>query len=149
MISRIVPHWGLLSLAAALGVGCASDATKNDDVCRPDDADGVTEEPQVLASDVDDTEFSPKILTTQNTSRITLTITNNGTMPHSFVVDCLPSPNDDGCPATSCFPDEAKTDPIEPGASARVVFDTPAVEGIYTFRSDVTGDAAAGQFIVQ
>ena len=149
MFSPIVASLGLLSLAAALGFGCASDATKNNDACRPDDADGVTAEPQLSALNVDDTAFSPKILTSQNSSPITLTVTNNGALAHSFVVNCLPTPNVDGCPATSCFPDEAKTGPIEPGGSARVVFATPTVEGIYTFRSDVAGDTATGQFIVQ
>ena len=149
MTTRFGLFSALFLAAATLGCGCSSDAIKNDDACAPDDADGVASEPQTLSLSVDDTGFSPKILTTQNTSTITLTVTNNGTTPHSFVVDCLATPNDDGCPTQSCFPTEAKTDPIAAGASSRIVFDTPVVEGIYVFHSDVEGDTATGQFIIQ
>ena len=149
MTWRILPVFCGLTLAATLTGGCSSDATKNDDACMPDDADGIADEAQTLTLNVDDTEFSPKILTTQNTSKITLTFNNNGSTPHSFVVDCLPTPNDDGCPAKSCFADEAKVDPVAPGESARIVFESPVVEGVYTFHSDVAGDEATGQFIIQ
>ena len=142
---RICPIFCGLALACA----CSSDATPHDAACRPDDADGITGEAQTLTLNVDDTGFSPKILTTQNTSKVSLTIHNAGTSPHSFVVDCLPTPNADGCPQTSCFPEEAKVDPVAPGGSARIVFESPLVEGVYTFHSDVAGDEATGQFIIQ
>ena len=40
---------------------------------------------------------------------------------------------------------------IAPGASVTVKFTSPAVEGIYTYRSTADGDAAlgTGQFILQ
>ena len=153
MTPRLSLLFSLLAVAAlslSLSIsGCSSDADKNDDACMPDDADGIVAEPATLTLNVDDTEFSPKILTTQNTSPVTLTVTNQGATPHSFVVDCKATPNTDGCPTQSCFPDGARTEQIAPGESMRIVFETPAVEGVYTFRSDVTGDTLAGQFIIQ
>ena len=149
--SLLLPRCALLLAIAALNVACSSDATKNDDLCTPDDADGIISEPATLELTVNDREFAPRILTTQNSSDITLTLKNQGTTPHSFVVDCRPTPNNDGCPTQSCFPSEAKVDPVEPGAQATIMFETPLVEGIYTFRSDVPGDdeLESGQFIIQ
>jgi len=145
------PRCALLLVIAAVNVACSSVATKNDDLCTPDDADGIISEPAVLELTVTDREFAPKILTTQNSSDITLTLKNEGTTPHSFVVDCLPTPNNDGCPTKSCFPSEANVDPVAPGAEATIMFETPLVEGIYTFRSNVAEDTdlESGQFIIQ
>ena len=141
-----------LLMVAALSFACSSsDDDKKDDSCTPDDADGIISEPATLVVTVNDTEFAPKILTTQNSSAITLTLKNQGTAPHSFVVDCLPTPNSDGCPMQSCFPSEAKVDPVAPGGEATIMFQTPLVEGIYNFHSDVAEDTELkpGQFIVQ
>ena len=82
----------------------------------------------------------PKIVTTQNSSTITLTLTNEGTTPHSFVVDCLPTPNSDGCPTKSCFPSEAKIEPLAPGDRCHDHVRDPAGGGDLHFRSDVAGD---------
>jgi hypothetical protein len=139
------------SLSCVACLGCSSSDAKENDACTPDDADGIVDEPAVLLLTVTDTEFMPKILATQNTSEITLTLENQGTTPHGFVVDCLPTPNTDGCPMQSCFPSEAKIEPVAPGESTTIVFESPLVEGIYTFRSDVPEDTALapGQFIIQ
>jgi hypothetical protein len=112
---------------------------------------------------VDDTGFHPLVLSAENDATVTLTITNTGTRPHDFVLECLPTPNGSGCPAQSCFSAEASVPsvaPIEPGKSVTVTFVTPNVEGIYTFRSDLPGDSPndvmtdagemgfSGQFVV-
>jgi len=141
-----------LALLASVAIGaCSSSDAKSGDACTPDDADGIVDEPSPLLVVVTDREFKPKILTTQNSSEITLTLDNQGTTPHSFVVDCLPTPNSDGCPMQSCFPSEAKVEPVLPGEKTRVVFESPLVEGIYVFHSDVPEDTelGSGQFIIQ
>ena len=139
----------LLLATAAWTVACSTDAEQND-ACTPDDADGVISEPANPELIVTDSEFMPKIVTTQNSSAIKLKLTNEGSTPHGFVVDCLATPNTDGCPTNSCFPSEAKIQPLEPGADATIMFDSPLVEGIYTFRSDVAGDNdLKGQFVIQ
>jgi len=147
--------WGrgpLLLAVAALSVACSdSNDGKKNDSCTPDDADGVIDEPARFTLTVTDTEFMPKILAAQNSSRITLELKNEGTTPHGFVVDCLPTPNDDGCPTRSCFPSEAKIEPVEPGGEGTIIFESPLVEGIYEFHSGVSEDTQleSGQFIVQ
>jgi hypothetical protein len=100
---------------------------------------------------VDDTGFAPPIVKVQNKSLLALTVTNRGTRPHGFSVDCLPTPNARGCPTQSCFPDDATIAPLAPGASKTVKLATPAVEGIYTYRSHADGDTAltTGQLILQ
>jgi cupredoxin-like protein len=129
----------------------SSEVHGNDQLCAPDDADGIIDEPANLQLTVTDTGFMPKIVTTQNTSTITLKLQNEGSRPHSFVVDCKPTPNTDGCPMKSCFSAAAAIEPVEPGAEVTVSFQTPLVEGIYNFHSDVPEDAEleAGQFIIQ
>ncbi|HKO51679.1 MAG TPA: hypothetical protein VJV79_28410 [Polyangiaceae bacterium] len=150
IMSSLFGRCQALLLAAMLGCAC-SGTKKNDDACTPDDADGVISEPAARLLTVTDSEFEPKLLSTQNTSEITLTLKNIGARPHSFIVDCLPTPNSDGCPLESCFPSESKIEPVEPGEQVTVVFETPLVEGIYVFRSDVAEDAEfePGQFIIQ
>jgi hypothetical protein len=127
-------------------LSCSSD---DDDVCKPDDADGVVGVDITLVVKVDDASFQPAIVKTQNSSHVTLTLTNTGTKSHGFAVDCLPTPNGRGCPDRSCFPAEATIAPIAPGASTTVKFTSPVVEGIYIYRSTAEGDAATGQFILQ
>jgi hypothetical protein len=141
----------VLSMAAAFALACSSDAKKNTDACTPDDADGVISEPAALLLTVTDGGFMPKILSAQNTSEITLSLENLGTLPHSFVVDCKPTPNSDGCPPQSCFPSESTLGPLAPGEKVTVVFESPLVEGIYKFHSDVPEDSelTPGQFIIQ
>ena len=139
-------------MLATLSVACSGSHTKaNDEACTPSDADGVIDEPANQRLTVTDAEFRPKIITTQNSSSVVLTLKNEGTTLHGFVVDCMPTPNSDGCPSQSCFPSEAKIEPIAPGQEVTVRFETPLVEGIYDFHSDVPEDAdlEAGQFIIQ
>ena len=134
-------------------VACSSsdDDDDDDNSCVPDDADGVANVDQPVAVSVTDTGFEPAVITTQNTSNITLTLTNKGTRPHGFSVDCYPTPNQRGCPAEVCFPAEAEIAPIAPGATATTKFATPAYEAIYTVRSKADGDTAltTGQFILK
>ena len=139
----------LLLAAAALSLACAG-SEKTNDACTPDDADGVISEPAKQILTVTDSGFMPLVVTTQNTSDITLTLENKGTTPHGFVVDCKPTPNDDGCPMQSCFPSEARIDALAPGDRATIMFQTPLVEGIYDFRSGLPEDAelAWGQFVI-
>jgi hypothetical protein len=135
----------LVLVAAA--VHCStSDASGG---CGPADGDGVNGGNVTLDLTVTDDAFSPIILKAQNLSTVTLTLSNAGTRPHDFVVDCLPTPNANGCPTTSCFPDAAAIGPVLPDASATTTFVTPNPEGIYTFRSDQPGDTQTGQFVVQ
>jgi hypothetical protein len=138
----------VLSLAA-LHLACSE--PKQNELCTPDDADGVIGEAISLLLTVTDREFAPKILAAQNVSEVTLRFENHGTRPHGFVVDCLPTPNSDGCPTESCFASASKIEPVAPGQFATVVFETPLVEGIYYFRSDLREDSElmSGQFIIQ
>ncbi len=142
---------GVLLLVTVMSLSCSASDDKHDEACMPDDADGVIDEPVKFLVTVTDTEFEPKILASQNSSQVTLILKNEGTTPHSLVVDCLPTPNDDGCPTQSCFPSDARIDSVEPGAEVKVVFESPLVEGIYKFYSDVPEDTelAPGQFIIQ
>lgn len=127
--------------------------------CKPGDTDGVIGGCYAFDLAVDDTGFTPIILKAQNLGQVTLQLTNNGTRPHDFVVDCLPTPNDQGCPPQSCFPAAASLAPLAPGASVTTTFVTPNPEGIYTFHSDVAGDSGQGadggltglwgQFVIQ
>jgi hypothetical protein len=117
--------------------------------CTPGDQDGVSGGVATLDLAVDDTSFTPILLKAQNEATVTLTLANHGTRPHDFVVACLATPNDLGCPATSCFPDAAAIGPVAPDASVTASFVTPNPEGIYVFHSDLPGDTQSGQFIVQ
>ena len=137
-------------VAVLLVVACSSNGDEAD-VCAPDDADGIVGVEISVALTVNDGAFAPAIIKTQNKSTVTLTVTNQGSRPHGFTIDCLPTPNSRGCPTESCFPPEATIAAIAPGASATVKLETPAVEGIYTYRSTAEGDAAltTGQFILQ
>jgi uncharacterized cupredoxin-like copper-binding protein len=142
---------GLAGFSALLGavgglVGCGSDAGGGS--CTPD-ADGVVGGNYRFEVTVDDTAFTPKILTVQNRSTVRLSLENTGITPHDFAIDCLPTPNEDGCPTKSCFSAAAKSAAIAPGESAVLTFPVPQVEGLYTFRSTQPGDAQTGQFIVQ
>lgn len=142
--SRLFLILGMLSAAA-----CSSDAKDDDTSCQPDDQDGVVGGTTNVKLSVSDTAFAvggvnsgsmqPNIAV-QNSSTVKLTVTNTGTTPHSFHVECRPSELPAGCPQTSCFPDEANIDAIEPGAEATVEFETPAVEGEYRFTSTEEGD---------
>jgi hypothetical protein len=149
----------LLTMAFVVA-GCGGNDSdgSGDDKCAPDDADGLTGGDAAFELDVFDDRFDPMILTAQDRTKITLTLHNMGTKPHDFVTDCVPTPNQDGCPMTSCFPMSAKIAPLGPGESAKATFVVPIVEGIYYYHSDVAGDVSGacaagvsgcGQFIVK
>jgi hypothetical protein len=141
--------------------------------CYPDN-DGINNVPQTVDLVVNDTGFyagSPDsgadidagmktVITTQNSSLIIFTLTNTGTVPHGFTVECtsvLPAYPDlpAGCSSMACFP-SISTDagpecqqsaglcisPIAPGTSTTVTFDTPAPDNLlYPFKSNAPGDA--------
>ncbi len=127
--------------------GCT--AAERGEACELDDADGVIGGTYRFQVRVDDMEFTPKILKVQNSATVTLELTNTGTEPHGFAIDCLATPNDDGCPTEACFEDASRIAPLEPGESVTVEFEAPRAEGIYDFRSTADGDEHVGQFVVQ
>lgn len=135
---------GLVVSALAFALACEGPQAP----CS-DDADGVSGGDYTFVVTVDDTSFTPALFAAQNGANVTLTVKNAGTKPHDFVIDCLPTPNDLGCPTSSCFEAGAAFAALAPGASETHAFVTPTPEGIYTFRSDLPGDAQTGQFVVQ
>jgi hypothetical protein len=124
--------------------------------CAPPDQDGIAGGTTVFQLYVNDDAFyrggdagTWPILTAENKSTVKLTVTNTGTRPHDFSIDCYPTPNTMGCPTKSCFPTDASIPAIAPGASATATFKVPLLDGvIYTFRSNLPGDAQTGQFNV-
>jgi hypothetical protein len=148
-------------LLASLGLAFAdcSSASGGGDPCAPGDSDGINGGSFALDVTVTDTGFSPVILKVQNLGNVTLTLTNSGTTPHDFVVECIPQ-DIAGCPSQSCFPAAANIAALQPGASSTTTFVAPNPVGIYNFRSDVGGDSQLdaddggvtglwGQFVVQ
>jgi len=156
-----------LALAGSvLLVHCSSSSSGGDSAggdggdCYPDN-DGVNNVPQPVDLVVDDTGFyagSPDsgadtdagmktVITTQNSSTVTLTLTNKGTKEHGFTVECtsvLPAyPNlPAGCSSMACFPSDSTIAPLAPGASKTVTFQTPAPDNLnYPFKSNAPGDA--------
>ena len=137
---------GLLATSACSSAG-------DSDQCNPDDADGVVGVTSTVKVSVSDTEFTvggvgsnstERNIAVENSSAVTLTVTNTGSKPHSFKVACIPSDLPAGCEQTSCFPDAADIPAIAAGDSVTVTFNTPAVEGTYQFFSDEDGDTSAG-----
>lgn len=155
-----LPSWSmrLLLVLVPLGLSACGDDEKRNDSCTPDDQDGVIGGQHTVLLTVSDTDFSvgapgsgstQRNITIQNSSEVTLTLTNVGTRPHGFSVACIPSELPAPCPQTSCFPPEAEIEPLEAGASTTVTFEVPAVEGAYPFTSDAAGDEALiGQFVL-
>jgi hypothetical protein len=139
------------SLACAALAGCSSsssgpsdagDAGGSDDAttCYPDN-DGITGGDYIYKLNVDDTGFSKNLISTQNDSQITLTLTNTGTRPHGFTVGCTTTVAPAGCSPHVCFPDTATIEPIAPGVTKTITFDTPTPDGIiYPFRSSEPAD---------
>jgi hypothetical protein len=121
------------------GIALASLACGSTDL-GGDDQDGIVGGNYVFELAVDDAMFTPTILKTQNVANVTLTLKNNGTKPHGFVIACM---------AGTCFPDAAVIEPVDPGATAMTKFQTPRAEGIYAFGSNASGDTQSGQFIIQ
>lgn len=147
----------LFWFAVAALSSCGSPAD-DQDKCLPDDADGIVGGDAVFELTVDDAGFAPAILAAQNRTNVSLTLHNAGTRAHDFVIDCMPTPNDLGCPATSCFPPEAAISSVAPGASGSTTFVVPNPEGIYYYHSSLSGDAppacsagasGCGQFIIK
>jgi hypothetical protein len=156
-----------LLVALSLGVlgsaiACGSDTTGtgtsgvsgssgdgDDNACTPGDQDGIVGGNNLVELTVSDTGFgvgapdsgsTESNITVQNLAMVTLVMTNIGTKPHDFVIQCMPTPNTKGCPTQSCFPAAANIPAVQPGKSATAMFQTPATEGAYTFTSDEPGD---------
>jgi hypothetical protein len=145
--SKLLSSLALLMVGAALS-DCGS--SSGGDSCFPDgdgktgDIDGV----YTFVLTVDDTHFSKMLLTTQNQAMVTLTLTNNGTKPHGFKVECtrvtpayptVPA----GCPTTACFDPSSTIAPLGPGKSATIAFETPVPDNlIYPFDSNEPADKA-------
>ena len=132
-------------------VRCSSNPPGGDR-CNPDE-NGVTGTgTTVVLLDVSDTAFKvgtaeggppePNI-TAENLAGVELTLTNVGTRPHDFVIQCQPTPNANGCPTQSCFPADASIPSLKPGEKATRSFVTPIHEGNYAFISDLPGDTTA------
>lgn len=148
----------LLGFGITLLTACGSDVSDGNDTCMPGDQDGIVGGSNTVLLNVSDTAFAvggvnsgstQRNVSVQNTSNVTLTITNVGSKPHSFQVGCRPTNSPAGCPQTSCFPDTANVSAIAPGDSVTVMFQTPAVEGEYQFTSDEPGDDdLVGQFVL-
>jgi hypothetical protein len=166
MVSLCRASVALLSLASLPVAACSGSSTpaasSGDDGgdCYPDN-DGINNVPSPVYLVVTDTGFyagSPDagpdldagmktVITTQNSSTVTLTLTNAGTTEHGFEVECtsvLPSyPNlPAGCASTACFPSGSTIGPIAPGTSTTVTFVTPAPDNLlFPFKSNAAGDA--------
>jgi hypothetical protein len=138
-----------LALTLAALSGLALHCGTSGGTCGPSDSDGTSGGSVTFDVQISDTAFAPVILPAQNLATVTLTLKNTGTRPHDFVIECLATPNGNGCPATSCFPDASAIGSVAPDASATTTFTTPNPEGIYVFHSDLPGDTQSGQFIVK
>jgi hypothetical protein len=96
---------------------------------------------------VNDTGFSTAVLGSTSDAQVTLTLTNYGTKPHGFEVDCASvafaySPAIPGCPTTSCFPASSTIRPLAPGASQTITFEAPSPDGLdYPFKSSEPADS--------
>jgi hypothetical protein len=140
---------GMLVFLGVALAGCTSTSGGGgaDAGCFPDN-DGINGGSYTFVLTVDDTGFSKMVLNTQNDAQATVTLTNNGTQPHGFVVGCtsatsaypdLPA----GCASTVCFPASASITGLAPGATMTITFDTPSPDNlIYPFTSGEPGDSA-------
>jgi hypothetical protein len=135
--------------ALLLNLACSSPSSQG---CTPNDQDGVVGDKITVLLNVSDTGYAvggvdsgstqPNVAV-QNRSQVTLTLTNVGSKPHSLYIACIPTGLPAGCPAMSCFPDDANIPALAPGERSTVTFATPAVEGAYPFTSHEDGDTLA------
>jgi hypothetical protein len=132
-------------LAAAVLAGCSDEKGS---ACELEDQDGIIGGQAVFVLRVANDGFDPVILQAQNRSDVTLTLENQGTGEAGFSVDCLPTPNQDGCATESCFPAASTIAPIAPGETGTASFRVPDVEGEYKYRAAIGDDVRIGQFIV-
>lgn len=136
----------LVLLALTPACSSSQDPTAGD-ACFPD-ADGVTGRSYTISLTVDDEGFSKTVISTQNDSTVSFTLTNTGSSPHGFELDCVDVTSEyphlpAGCPSVACFPDAATIPPLEPGESRTVTFVTPPTDNlIYPFASNAPGDAS-------
>jgi hypothetical protein len=147
-VNRLGKAWLVFVLLTTSA--CAPEAKGS---CNPGDENGFVGGVNTVKLSVSDTAFavggvgsnsSEPNIAVENSSTVTLTVTNTGTKPHSFKVACIPSGLPAGCEQMSCFPDAADIPAIAPGDSVTVTFFTPALEGVYRFFSDEEGDSSLG-----
>lgn len=138
----------LLVFLGATLAGCGSDAdAAAGGGCFPD-ADGVTGGTYTVNLTVADDGFSKTVLSSQDNSTVTLTLSNVGSVPHGFDLDCVSVTTEfphlpAGCPSVSCFPSESTVGPLAPGESKTVTFFTPTPDNlIYPFHSNAPDDAS-------
>jgi hypothetical protein len=135
-----------LAFGALLGLAALDCSSTKNTECFPD-ADGSTGGPYTLSLTVSDDGFSKTVISTQNNASITFTLTNAGTSPHGFELECVNVTSEypnlpAGCPATTCFPPESTIAPLDPGDSTTVMFLAPTTDNlIYPFRSSAPDDA--------
>jgi hypothetical protein len=146
-------------------LGC-SDSTF-DGGCTPDDLDGVLGGSQRVLLSVSDTGYAvggvdsgstQANIALQNSSTVTLTVSNVGSRPHGLRIACLPTHLPAGCAEASCFPESAHISGLAPGEQLTLTFTTPLLEGAYPFSSDEPGDTTlnadgslsglVGQFVI-
>jgi hypothetical protein len=126
--------------------GSGASGVNAEAMCFPD-GDGLSGGDYTFVLTVDDTGFSKTILATQNDAQATVTLTNMGTKPHGFEVECtsvIPAYPDlpSGCPTSACFPANSTLPPLSPGATETITFDTPTPDGlIYPFKSSEPSDS--------
>jgi hypothetical protein len=102
--------------------------------CFPDH-DGISGCQATIFATVDDTTFSKTVFSSQNYSIVSLMLTNKGSKPHGFEVECTSTlPGYPGlsasCPQVSCFPSDSTIAPLAPGDSKTVTFLAPIPDGI-------------------
>jgi hypothetical protein len=157
---NLLGRGGTLTLVGAALLNCSSSSgsgTADGDAaaaCYPDN-DGINNVPTTIDLVVNDTGFysgdvdagMKLVISTQNDSVVTLKLTNMGTKPHGFEVECtsvLPAyPNlPAGCSSMACFPASSTIAPIAPSTTATITFDTPTPDNLlYPFKSSEPSDS--------
>jgi hypothetical protein len=137
LVAAMLVHCSSSSSPAAMG-DAGGDALA---MCYPDN-DGVNNLAATVDLTVDDTGFSKMVISTQNDSPVVFTLTNKGTKPHGFSVGCTTTTAPAGCPTKVCFPDTSTIEPLAPGTSKEITFETPTPDGVlYPFKSNGPDDA--------
>lgn len=144
-VARVCLHLGIC--VSLLATGCSD--SQPDRGCTPNDQDGLVGVSQRVLLNVSDTGYavggidsgsSQPNIAVQNSSTVTLTVTNVGTRPHGLRIACLPTHLPAACAQQSCFPESAHISGLAPSEHVTVMFETPLQEGAYPFTSEEPGD---------
>jgi hypothetical protein len=133
-------------LAIGGSAACSEDGAR--DLCEFTDQDGILGEEGAFIVRITADGFDPPTLTEQNLAHVRLTVENDSDAPAGFQFDCRATPNEDGCPEESCFPDASTIAPMPPGESRSAEFQLPAVEGKYVYRT-LPSDDRTGEFVIR